>query len=88
MSPSQLKAAHLAAHPDSHFFDRDTMRHFGDTMANFGCRRETVADHRGVVTHHCWELYRKRPVRCGLQAPHYFDRQTLAIVHPAAHPAR
>lgn len=66
MTPSQLKALHLAADPESHFWDRDTMRFFGDCMRNFGVRRATVNGADG------WELYRRRPVRHGLAASHYF----------------
>lgn len=38
--------------PEGHFFDKDTMRAFGDTVENYGVR--------DAGTH--WELYRKRPV--------------------------
>jgi hypothetical protein len=66
MTASELKALHLSREPDSHFWDRKTMRFFGDSMANFGVRRVEHAD--GPA----WQLYRRRPVRHGLQASHYF----------------
>ena len=69
MTPSELKYHHLRLNPDSHFFDRDTMRFFGDTMSNYG-----------VITHEdCYELRRKRPVKHGLQATVYFDKETFEI---------
>lgn len=68
MKPSELKAAILAADPDNHFFDRGAMRFFGDSMANYGVRSVTVG---GVEA---WELYRRRPVRHGLQGSHYFAK--------------
>lgn len=58
----------------SHFFDRETMRLFGDTMANFGLRRAKVKTMYGATGKYtgpegleadCWELYRKRPVKNG-----------------------
>lgn len=67
MTPSQLKAGHLSHHPESHFFDRDTMRHFGDTMQNYGVR--DAGSH--------WELYRKRPVKDGATSSAYFDKETF-----------
>ena len=70
MTPSKLKAAILAKWPESHFFDRETMRFWGDTMANFGCRDAGDA----------WELYRKKPVKNGLQSSAFFDKETLRQV--------
>jgi len=71
MTPSKLKAAILAAWPESHFFDRATMRFWGDTMANFGCRDAGDA----------WELYRKRPITDGIAHSHFFDKKTLREVY-------
>lgn len=69
MNPSDLKYHHHRLNPDSHFFDRDTMRFFGDTMSNYG-----------VITHEdCYELRRKRPVKEGLRRSAYFDKVTFAI---------
>jgi hypothetical protein len=67
MTSSELKRRHLSAVPDSHFFDRKTMQFFGDSMRNFGVR--SLDD--GLL-----ELYRRHPVKHGLQASHYFDAQT------------
>ena len=53
------------------FFNRETMRFFGDTMANFGLRK---FEHEG---RQLLELYRKKPVNHGLQKSHYFDAETL-----------
>lgn len=76
MTPSNLKYLYEINNPDGHFFDRQTMKFFGDTMANFGCRRTTIALELwagGAQDVSCWELYRKRPVKHGLQSSHYFD---------------
>lgn len=71
MTPSELKSKITQTGEQPYFFSRETMRFFGDTMANFGCRQATRA---GVPV---WELYRKRPVRHGLQGSFYFDQQTF-----------
>lgn len=67
MTPSQLKALYQEKQPDGHFFDHKTMKFFGDTMKNYGCC--------DAGTH--WALYRKRPVRHGLKATHYFHKETF-----------
>lgn len=67
MTPSKLKRAYQEADPDGHYFDRDTLRFFGDSMANYGVR--SAGEY--------WELYRKRPVNGGLSGSHYFHRATL-----------
>jgi hypothetical protein len=70
MTVSSLKYLYERNNPGGHFFDRDTMRFFGDTMRNFGVRDGGQVDtlttegiNKGVEV---WELYRKRPVKCGL----------------------
>lgn len=67
MTPSELKHQYESKHPDGHFFDRKTLKFFGDTMKNYGCR--DAGSH--------WELYRKRPVKHGVNGSHYFDKVTL-----------
>jgi hypothetical protein len=53
-----IKWYHLEKNPDSHFFDRETMLFFGDTMGNFG----VYWDENG---YRC--IYRKKPVKNGLR---------------------
>lgn len=67
MRPSELKWN--VEHSDSghFFFTRETMRFFGDTMANYGVRDAGDS----------WELHRKRPVKYGLQASHFFNKLTF-----------
>lgn len=75
MTPSQLKAAVQETRTDSHYFDRDSMKFFGDTMGNYGVRSATINVRDGSFIE-CWELYRKRPVKNGLQKSTYFDKTT------------
>lgn len=67
---SQLRA--FVEETESHFFDRASMRFFGDTMKNYGVRRlasvETLSGDQIPV----FELYRRRPVKNGLQSSSYF----------------
>lgn len=78
MTPSDLKYQHEQHQPDSLFFERDTMKFFGDTMSNYTVPRKLVQvkDHHDIV-HECWELRRKRPVNGGLQTSAYFDATTF-----------
>jgi len=68
MNASELKR-HVMGR-GSHFFDRDTMRFFGDTMRNYGVRKATIATALGDVE--CWELYRRRPVKDGQKSSAFF----------------
>lgn len=60
----------------SHFFDRDTMKFFGDTLANF-CLSSTTIKGREV-----WVLSRRRPTKLGTSKAYYFDKQTYEQVYP------
>lgn len=80
MTPSELKQKVNEAGHDSHFFDRDTMRFFGDTMANYRVRSATVTKRGEAVE--VWELCRRRPVKGGRTGSAYFDRVTFKQVRP------
>ena len=67
---SALKYKHETAHPDSHFFDKKTMRFFGDTMSNYKIGRQIAVCKRydgGTVD--CWELKRRKPVKMVCRVP-------------------
>ena len=84
MNASQLKARILAANTASHFFDFATMRHFGDTMRNYGVRVATIRaytkDFTGPEPRKVYELYRRQPVKHGLQTSHFWDMDTFEEV--------
>lgn len=67
MTPSELKAKIELSGQEPYFFTRKTMSFFGDTMKNYGVRD----------AEDCWELYRKHPVKHGLQNSVYFDKVTF-----------
>ena len=53
------------------FFSRKTMSFFGDTLKNFG-----VIDNGDA-----WKVYRRKPVKHGLQNSFYFDKITFKQVY-------
>jgi hypothetical protein len=69
MTASDLKYLYGRNNPGGHFFDRDTMRFFGDTMRNFGVRdggKISAVTGDGISGVEVWELFRKRPIKGGL----------------------
>ena len=79
MDKTELKYKVMAT--GSHHFDHKTMKFFGDTMANYGVR-EAVVDTWTDGKKEVWELYRRHPVRHGLNSSAYFDKITFEGVHP------
>lgn len=86
MTPAQLKYETERRQVEPFFFTRDTMKFFGDRMSNYRCRSATiramncekVVDGRHPIeTVEVWELWRRRPVRHGLQDSAYFDKLTF-----------
>jgi hypothetical protein len=90
VTPSELKYAVEQAGHDSHFFDRDTLKFFGDTMKNYGVRAATVrSDYnpqgeyvKGGAEFKAWELYRKRATSKGCTESAYFAADTFRRVFP------
>lgn len=76
MTVYELKRNYYKNNPDGHFFDRDTLRFFGERMSDMRVLKNTVIikDYRGN-DHECYCLssyQRKHP--CGpTRAYHYFD---------------
>ena len=69
---SDLKLAHEYFYSSSHFFTRKTMKFFGDTMRNYGVRK--------IQNGAFYELYRRHPVKHGLQNSAYFNAATFKRV--------
>lgn len=90
MTPSDLKYHVELAGNEPHFFDRKTMRFFGDSMRNYGCRLATVSSDYDPAGNYypngikvpCYELYRKHPVKHGLQQSAFFCRATFKQIFP------
>jgi hypothetical protein len=61
MTASDLKRLYGRGNPEGHFFDRETMRFFGDTMRNFGVRdggKVSSITANGIEEVEVWYLYR------------------------------
>lgn len=81
MKASELKAKVESAGTERFFFTRKTMSFFGDSMRNYGCRGPVeVETYSGKVL--AYELYRRHPVKHGLQSSAYFDAETYSRVFP------
>lgn len=76
MTSSELRYMIDQANPTGHFFDRETMRFFGDTMKNYGVC-ETTIDTWSEKNVPVYELYRRKPVKNKLQASSYWRKDTL-----------
>lgn len=74
MKPSQLKAHLMEGDGESKFFSRENMRFAGDTMSNFGVRSAKIDNVE------CWELWRKKPVKCGIQTSFYFRKDNFRLI--------
>ena len=81
---SDLK--HMVERTGSHFFDRASMRFFGDTMANYYVPQENkkaliveIENSLGE-TFNCYALQRKRAVNGGLFSTAYFCVDTFERV--------
>lgn len=83
MTASELKYRVESAGKDPHFFERSTMKFFGDTMRNYGVRDAGEIKTVSGDMVPAWELYRRRAVKHGLKASAYFNKETFARVFAA-----
>jgi hypothetical protein len=81
ITASDLKYQHELSQ-GGNFFSRASMKFFGDTMGNYGVRAATVTVKRsnGELVE-CYELYRRKPVKCGLWDSAYFSCSTFERIH-------
>jgi hypothetical protein len=78
VNASDIKYRYQQLNPNGHFFDRATMKFFGDSMANFGVRKVEGA-------REMYHLYRKRSVKHGLRGDGWiFDDTDGSMRTPAA----
>jgi hypothetical protein len=89
MTPSELKYQIEQTGKEQHFFDRKTMKFWGDTMKNYGVRSTIVLaqfneqweyNEQGYETE-VWELYRKHPVKHGMSKSAYFRKSDYSRIH-------
>lgn len=84
-SVQELKTEYYIKHPDGHFFDRDTLKWFGERISDmrFSSVPVEIVDVCGKV-HSCYTL--KSLQRANPSGPkwktHYFDVETITQVFP------
>ena len=92
MTPSDLKHEIESRRPESRFFSRENMRFLGDTMRNYGVRKTAIktdynaeGNYTGRPTESVdvWELFRKRPVKCGVKSSAFFACDDFRRVFPS-----
>lgn len=67
----------------SYFFDRKSMRFFGDTMSNYYVSRHIVEITDSIGdTYQCYALTRVHPVKDNMQSTAYFDIETFENILP------
>jgi hypothetical protein len=67
---------------EPHFFTRETMKFFGDTMRNYGVRQPVEVETISGDKVKAFELVRRRPVKHGLQSSSWFNAETFERVFP------
>ncbi len=88
MTKSELK--YNVENTGSHFFERSSMKFFGDTMKNYGVKSAKIKTNYDENDNYVddgleievWELYRIHPVKHGLWSSSYFDKKTFERKHP------
>ena len=80
MTASELKYQYQA-HGNGHYFDRGSMKFFGDTMANYYVPSALVkiTTYSGDIKE-CYQLERRRAVKMGRNDTAYFDTSTFDVV--------
>lgn len=76
MNATELKYLVELHGKEPYFFTRKTMRCFGDTMKNYGVTKTTINTNYNNNLK-VYELYRRKPVKHGLQTSAYFNAKTF-----------
>lgn len=80
MTSSELKRLVELSGNNRYFFTRKTMQFFGDTMRNYGVTTDTITTPSDEVVD-VYVLYRRKPVKHGLQGNAYFRKSDLNITY-------
>ena len=89
MTPNELRYLVEKKSTSNHFFNPETLRFFGDIMANYGVVSTTITildswDNEGQPIYteaDVWELFRKKPVKHALKNSAYFRKDNFKRVH-------
>lgn len=80
MTASELKYNVEINRNEPFFFDRKTMKFFGDTMRNYGVTSATIPTLSGEMVE-VWELFRRKPVKHGLSSSAYFTKNDFQRIY-------
>ena len=83
MTVKELINRYYALHPDWHFFDKETLKFFGEKISEMYLAEDTVTVNSWDGTHECYVLYsiqHNHPNGKTL-VKHYFDTETLEDIH-------
>ena len=79
----ELREAYKITHPDGHFFDKETLKFFGERMSEMRLLKdkEVVKDYHGE-NHTCYVLRKNQRNHPSGPRIHYsyFDQDTLEII--------
>lgn len=81
ITAGELRGRVESAGHESYFFTRNNMKFAGDTMRNFGVRAAPRVIETYSGEYLCWVLYRRNPVKRGMQGEFYFDVETYRQIH-------
>ena len=85
MNATELKFNYIQKNQTNYFFDRKSMKFFGDTMRNYGvCSKPVIIKSHSGNSVECWELFRKKPVIGRLKSSSFFDINTFQRILPAS----
>jgi len=80
MTVYELKRRYQEANPEGHFFDKETLRFFGENLSGMKITgRGYVTDYLANA-HECYELTGYSPL-LGRKTVHYFDTTTFQLVY-------
>lgn len=83
MTPYELKDKYYSHNPEGHYFDKETLRFFGESMKNMKVAKELVKinDYHGEE-HFCYALsaLQKNHPDGEKWITHYFDNQTFDYI--------
>lgn len=82
---SDLIRAHKDKHPNSHYFDRDTLKFFGERLSEMRLLKKHATIQDAVdIEHDCYVIssiqHPGRPLK-PRRTYHYFDVNTLEDIH-------
>ena len=79
MTPSEFKRIFMEKNPNSHYFDRKTLKFFGERMRDMHVTKNVIVKDYHGNKHKCYALskYQRNHPLGPRYSVHYFDMETL-----------